>query len=194
MFIEEKIVYFQKTGIENTEKTLELAISEALELPSKTLLISSTTGYSAKTALEMMAQTQKINLVVVGHRFGFKEMGKNEFDLKTEEELKRRGFKIFFGTHFFTGIEKALSLAYGGIYPHRMIGDTFKIFSQGTKVLFEDMIMASDSGLIPVNDWIVSAGGTGRGLDTAMVIKSVNSDHLFHTRIKKILCIPGEFD
>jgi len=77
-------------------------------------------------------------------------------------------------------------LAYGGIYPHRMIGDTFKIFSQGTKVLFEDMIMASDSGLIPVNDWIVSAGGTGRGLDTAMVIKSVNSDHLFHTKIKKI--------
>jgi hypothetical protein len=76
------------------------------------------------------------------------------------------------------------------MYPHRMIADTLRIFSQGTKVIFEDMIMAADAGLIPIHEDIVSAAGTGRGLDTAIVIKSVHAGELFHSAVKQIVCLP----
>ncbi len=187
--IEETTVYFKNPGKENTQKTLELSITAAKKLESKTLLISSTTGYSAELALDMM--DDDIKLVVIGHSYGFKEPGKNEMDSKTIKRLQEtKNASVFFATHAFTGLEKSFSTKYGGMYPHRMIADTLRIFSQGTKVIFEDMIMAADAGLVPIHEDIVSAGGTGRGLDTAMVIKSVHAGELFHSAVKKILCLP----
>ena len=187
--IEAKTIYFENPGKENTNKTLELSIEAAKGLGSKTLLISSTTGYSAEMALDMIDET--INLVVIGHSFGFKEPGKNEMDPKTIQRLQEtKNAAVFFATHAFTGIEKSFSSKYGGMYPHRMIADTLRIFSQGTKVIFEDMIMAADAGLIPIHENIVSAGGTGRGLDTAMIIKSVHAGELFQSAVKRLLCLP----
>lgn len=187
--IEAKTVYFETPGKENTKETLELSIQAAKKIESKTLLISSTTGYSAEMALDMI--DDEINLVVIGHSYGFKEPGKNEMDTKTIKRLQEtKNASVFFATHAFTGIEKSFSAKYGGMYPHRMIADTLRIFSQGTKVIFEDMIMAADAGLIPIYEDIVSAAGTGRGLDTAMVIKSVHAGELFHSAVKQIVCLP----
>ncbi len=187
--IEAKTVYFENPGKENTKETLELSVQAAKTIESKTLLLSSTTGYSAEMALDMI--DDEINLVVIGHSYGFKEPGKNEMDPKTIKRLKdTKNASVFFATHAFTGIEKSFSSKYGGMYPHRMIADTLRIFSQGTKVIFEDMIMAADAGLIPIHEDIVSAGGTGRGLDTAMVIKSVHAGELFNSAVSRILCLP----
>jgi len=187
--LEAKTVYFENPGKENTKETLKLAIQAAKTIHSKTLLLSSTTGYSAEMALDMI--DDDIKLVVIGHSFGFKEPGKNEMDPETIKRLQEsKNASVFFATHAFTGIEKSFSSKYGGMYPHRMIADTLRIFSQGTKVIFEDMLMAADAGLIPIHEDIVSAGGTGRGLDTAMIIKSVHAGELFHSAVKRFLCLP----
>ncbi|MFW5871856.1 MAG: hypothetical protein ACOCUT_01995 [bacterium] len=187
--IETKTVYFEKPGKENTKETLELSILAAKQLQSKTLLLSSTTGYSAEMALDMIDEDMK--LVVIGHSYGFKEPGKNEMDPQTIKRLQAtKNAEIFFATHGFSGIEKSFSSKYGGIYPHRMIADTLRIFSQGTKVIFEDMIMAADAGLVPIHEEIVSVGGTGRGLDTAMIIKTVHAGELFDSAVKRIICLP----
>src|SRR6056297_1347648 len=186
---EGKIVYFETPGKENTQKTLELSIKAAKHIDSKMILLSSTTGYSAEMALDMIEDDLK--LVVVGHSFGFKEPGKNEMDQKVIKRLKeQKNAEILFATHGFSGIEKSFSSKYGGIYPHRIVADTLRIFSQGTKVLFEDMIMAADAGLIPIHEEIVSVGGTGRGLDTAMVIKTVHASELFDAAVERIICLP----
>ena len=191
MMIEGKTCYFETPGKENTPKTLELSIEAAKKLESKTILLSSTTGYSADMALDMIEDDLK--LVVVGHSYGFKEPGKNEMDQKTISRLRaKKNAEILFATHGFSGIEKSFSAKYGGVYPHRMVADTLRIFSQGTKVLFEDMIMAADAGLIPIHEEIVSVGGTGRGLDTAMVVKTVHAGEFFNTAVKRIICFPLE--
>lgn len=191
MFSTFPTVYFDKPGIENTQKTLELCIERLQGLAEKFLVISSTTGYSAKMAIDLLTPYPDIHLVVVGHRYGFKESGKNEIPEDVQKSIRERGYQLFLGTHAFTGLEKSFSSVYGGVYPQRLIADTLKIFSQGTKVLFEDMIMATDSGILPVHCWIVSAGGTSRGLDSAMTIKSVYSDQFFKTQIRDIICLPG---
>src|SRR6056297_2139522 len=186
---EGKIIYFETPGKENTRKTLELSIQAAKTLDSKTILLSSTTGYSAEMALDLLDDDLK--LIVVGHSYGFKEPGKNEIDPKTVKRLQEtKNAAVYFATHGFSGIEKSFSSKYGGIYPHRMIADALRIFSQGTKVLFEDMIMAADAGLVPIHEDIVSAGGTGRGLDTAMIIKTVHAGELFDSAVKRVLCLP----
>ncbi|HNW46432.1 MAG TPA: pyruvate kinase alpha/beta domain-containing protein [Thermotogota bacterium] len=197
MMKERTTVYYETAGSDCTRKTLERCVERLLnwdlstvESESPTLIIPSTTGRSALLALDLLSAHPQIHLIVVGHRYGFREAGKNEIPDETQKKIRDRGYGLFFGTHLFTGLEKAVSNAYGGAYPHRLIADTLRIFSPGTKVLFEDTVMATDAGLVAPNRWVVAAGGTGRGLDTAMVIKSAHSDLFFQIRIREILCLP----
>jgi hypothetical protein len=197
MYKEESTVYFEKKGMENTRKTLELCIEnlrglrETSDERERFLVIPSTTGYSAMMAIELLKELPEIRLIVIGHRYGFREDGKNEIPDEVQKKIVESGHKLFIGTHLFTGLEKAFSELNGGVYPHRLIADTLRIFSQGTKVLFEDMVMATDAGLVPPGRWVVSAGGSSRGLDTAMIVKSVHSSDFFKTHIQKVICIPG---
>ncbi|HPE68094.1 MAG TPA: pyruvate kinase alpha/beta domain-containing protein [Thermotogota bacterium] len=183
--------FFDQPGKQNTPRTLALCFQQAEKLESKTLLIPSTTGYSAQLAVEMMPRYPGVKLVVVGHRYGFRDPGQNELAPAIVEQLQQRGVPVLLSTHAFTGLEKSFSKPYGGMYPHRIIADTLRIFSQGTKVVLEDMVMAADSGLVPIHSWIVCAGGTGRGLDTAMVVRTVHSDEFFEAKVAHILCLPG---
>ena len=58
------------------------------------------------------------------------------------------------------------------------------------KVAVEIAAMAADAGLIPVDRDIISIAGTGRGADTAIVIKPENSSRLFNITIKEIIAKP----
>lgn len=52
--------------------------------------------------------------------------------------------------------------------------------------------MAADSGNLTGND-IVSIGGSGRGADTALILKPANQTALFDMRIREIVCKPRDF-
>lgn len=190
----ESITYFDKPGPEHTQETLRLCIEESSRLESKTLVIPSTTGNSALMAMDMLSNRTDIRLVVVGHRYGFREQGKNEMPDEVIEKIRNNGHCLWLGTHLLTGLEKDFINLYGGLMPHRLIADTFRIFSQGVKVLFEDAVMAADAGMVPIGKWIVSAGGTGRGLDTAMTIRVNHSDGFMKSKIAKILCMPASYE
>ena len=56
------------------------------------------------------------------------------------------------------------------MYPVEIIAQTLRMLGAGTKVGVECAIMALDAGLVPFNTKILSLGGTGRGLDTAIVV------------------------
>jgi hypothetical protein len=50
--------------------------------------------------------------------------------------------------------------------------------------------MAADAGLAPVGREIIAVGGTGRGADTAVVIRPAHGQSFFDTRVVEILCMP----
>ena len=62
----------------------------------------------------------------------------------------------------------------------------------GLKVAVEIALMAADAGLVRTDEDIISIGGTGRGADTAAVIRPANVSRFFDLRVKTILCKPWD--
>jgi len=184
------MVLFPKKGEENTEKTLQLAIEEASKCGKK-LLISSTRGYSAEKALEMIPDD--FQLIVVTHHHGFKEVDHQEFSEQTFQKLINKGHKVLTATHVLSGIERAFRREYNGIHIAEVIANTLRLFSQGVKVCVEMSLMAADAGLIKCSEWIVACAGSSKGLDTAMVIKPANTSRMLELKIGKIICMPSEY-
>jgi hypothetical protein len=58
------------------------------------------------------------------------------------------------------------------------------------KVVCEVSTMAADAGLVRTDEDVIVIAGTGRGADTAVVIRPVNSQDFFDMKVKEILCKP----
>ena len=76
------------------------------------------------------------------------------------------------------------------MYPVEVMAQTLRMFGAGTKVGVECAVMALDAGCIPFGEKVISLGGTGRGLDTAIVVTPGHAPRIFSTYINKILCKP----
>jgi len=186
------VIYFKESGEKNTRRVLELCVEKAKQLPSKKLLISSTRGKSAEMALEMVEKTE-VELIVVTHSIGFNEPDHDEFDATLRKKIVEKGHKILTTMHAFAGIDRAFRKEFGGIYPSDMVATALRIFGQGTKVAFEIALMAADAGLVNTKEWIVSAGGSGKGLDTAYVLRPAHSTNFWDIEFGELICIPSNF-
>ena len=71
-----------------------------------------------------------------------------------------------------------------------IIAQTLKRFGEGLKVAVEVSLMAADAGLIPSHREIISCGGTGHGLDTAIVLRPTHAQSFFDLEILEIICKP----
>ncbi|MFX1283776.1 MAG: pyruvate kinase alpha/beta domain-containing protein [Promethearchaeota archaeon] len=185
--------YFEKPGRENTLDTLKLAYKAANELNINTIVVASTTGKSALEAINVFGES--IQLIIVTHQDGFKDVG-NEFSAEIKEEiLQKRPSTIFHtGTHAFAGLERSFRLKQETMLPIEMIAITLRrCFGEGTKVTMEMALMVSDAGLIDLTREIISIAGTGRGLDTAWIIKPSYSHKLFNLKMKIPICKPRNF-
>ena len=58
------------------------------------------------------------------------------------------------------------------------------------KVCYEVAVMAIDAGLIPHGEEIIAVGGSGRGADTAVVMKPAHAKEFFGTELLEVICMP----
>lgn len=180
------MITFEYTG-DYTKETAKIAVEKANELNTD-IVISSTTGASAKVFYDCAkALDFKGKLVVVTHVYS---NGKNEFDEEIRKELAADGVEFVTAAHALSAGERGISSMKQGMYPLEVIAYTLRCFSQGTKVCFECSVMALDAGKVPYNVPVVACGGTGRGLDTALVITPSYSASIFKTVINDFLCKP----
>jgi len=180
--MEEKIVYFEESGIANTEQTLRLSYERALKRNIKHIVLASTRGYTAQKALEII-KNNDIHLVAIPHQYGSTEG--DLFDPKTKKAFKEAGHDVFISTHLFStqrfwGIPRA---------PGTFINALYR-FCQGMKVCVEITLMAANGGKIPVDQDVIAIGGTDIGADTAIIISSSTSSNFENLRIKEIICKP----
>jgi hypothetical protein len=190
--MEAKTTYFDKPGgEENTDKTLALARKRAAELGIKTIVVASTVGGTAVKAVDVF---KGCRVIVVTHVSGFHEANTQEFTDENRKIVESKGGTILTTTHAMGGIHRSLSPAGQPPAPTSAIGDimamTLRTFGQGMKVALEISAMAADAGLVRTDEEVIAIGGTGRGADTAVVLKPDYVHRFFGLRVKELICKP----
>ncbi len=180
--MESKIVYFEEMGLKNTEATFRLALERLKALEIKKLVLASTTGDTARKALEFFKESG-IKLIVVPHQYDF-HRNKNAFPDELAKTLRESGHEVHFGTMLFH-----TDRLYESNIP-TLMADLLRCFCQGVKVCFEIVLMATDAGLVASGEKIIAIAGTGRGSDTALVMQAASSQHLRRLKVSEIICKP----
>jgi hypothetical protein len=185
--MEKSITYFEKPGKENTEELISLVKDRLKDSDIKYVAIASASGESA---LKLAENIENITIINVTHHAGFHEP--NELDITKEmrEKLEEKGVVTFVGSHALSGVGKGIAKQLGGLNPVEIMAQTYRTFSQGIKVCAEISIMLADAGLVPVDEEIISIGGTGHGVDTAVVITPANMTKVFDINIHEIIAMP----
>jgi len=182
-------MYFDKPGRDNTEQTLKLAFARGKELGLSEVVVASSKGDTAYRALQIF---DNFKITVVTYHSGFKEPFTNVMPDDVRKDLENKIPSVIAASHALSGIERSVALKHSGIYPALLIADTLRLLGQGTKVAVEIAVMAADAGALSGND-IISIGGTGKGADTAMVVKPAHQNNFFDLRIREVVCKPRTF-
>jgi hypothetical protein len=179
-------VYFDKPGKKNTKETIMIAKKRAEELGITTIIVSSSGGYSAQLAFSEI--TDKTKLIVVGFQ--------NRFPQELKKELESKGHNVLFPSDYkFEHPESAWEL--------------LRRFGEGMKVAVQEVLMATEAGIVPEGEEVIALGGTGTreypeggGCDLAIVMEAVKGENFFNItlspyekkmkgrKIKEILCRP----
>jgi len=189
--------YFMEPGPKNTEETLLLAKQRALELGLNYVVVATRLGDTALKAAEILKGTP-IKVVAVSHQYGFVEPGKILVSPVVQKELQERGVRLTTSTMVLSMTGKPFRPQwarseypqYLTTFPLDVISDTLRMFCQGMKVCVEIVVMAADTGAIPLEREVISIAGTGRGADTAIVAKPAYMQNIFDVRIREIIAKP----
>jgi len=185
--VERKTLYFESPGETNTETLLKFVKDYAENQGVNHIVVASTTGETGVKASEVF---KGFNIVVVTHHAGFTELGAQELTEENRLKILENGAKILTATHALSSVERAVRKKFGAIQLLELIGHTLRLFSQGTKVCVEIVLMAADAGLIPVDKDVIAIAGTDRGADTALLIKPANASRFFDLMIREVIAKP----
>lgn len=180
--MEEKIVYFENPGKENTGEVIKLVLERAKLRNINKIVVASTTGYVAKLISDAV-ERKNINLVVVPWQFGHKREG-NPFPQELVNELREKKHLVHFGTMLFHTVD-----LYGTNTPQAM-AKILQAFGQGIKVCVEIVMMTCDGGCISMGEKVIVVSGTHSGADTAVVATAATSNKVTSLRINEIICKP----
>ncbi len=187
--MEKKVVYFEKTGTENTVACLQIVKDAIKDFGYKHLVLASTSGDCGILFSEALKDSC-INIIVVTHCAGFKEPNKDEISAEAKQRIAHAGAKVHTGTMITHSLETAFASKFSGLYPTLIAAQALRRFGEGAKVCCEMVMMAADAGLIPEGEEIMAVAGTGRGADTVLVIKSAVSKRFFDLKVLEVLAKP----
>ncbi len=182
-------MYFAKSDEETTRTLLKRIFERSAEAGIKDVVLPSTSGRVAKLAYETVPDP--IKLTIVTHSVGFREPDGDEFDQEVKKLYSGTRHSILTATHLFRGIDGVFVKSAGGAYPPQVFATALRLFGQGTKVAVEIAIMAADAGMIRTDQWVVTAGGTSHGIDTAYIIKACHSNDLSLFKFGELIAIPS---
>jgi hypothetical protein len=180
--------YFPKPGPANTGAVLNAVARRAKELFIDRVVVATCSGRTAFEALKCFDPTLKI--IAVTHVTGFNESNVQELSEEDRRALQRQGVEVLTCAHAFGGVGRGVRNKVGTYQVDEIMAYTLRIFGQGTKVAVEIVLMAADAGLVRTGEDVISIGGSGKGADTALVLRPATSSHLFDLRVREVICKP----
>ena len=180
--MESKVVYFEEITPANTEAVFRLVQERLKGTGIKKLVIASTTGATAKRAMDFFKDSG-IKLIIVPHQFDF-HRHTNAFPQELVKTLRESGHEVHFSTMLFHTDD------FYGSNSGTTMANLLRCFCQGVKVCFEIVLMATDGGHIASGERVIAIAGTGRGSDTALVMQAASTQHLRNLKVNEIICKP----
>ncbi len=177
-------VYFEKPGPTNTLRTLEIAAERAEELDIKSIVVPTTSG---ATGLKALNYFKNRNIIFVTHSTGFLKPDFQQLLPESRENIELAGAKILTCQHALGGVGRAVRKKLATYQLEEILAYTLRVFGEGTKVAVEITLMAADAGLISTLEPCLSLGGTGQGVDTAVLLRPAHAQNFFDLRILEIL-------
>ena len=187
-----EITYFENPGPRNTTRVIRTVTDFLANSSIKHVVVASTRG---KTALSLSDQItdSSISIICVAEHSGFAGEDRQLLTIENKNRLGEKNIEILICSHALSGIERSISKKFGGISHVETIAHTLRQFGgEGMKVAVEISIMAADAGLIPTDREIVAIGGTGKGADTAVVLKAAHMNNFFELEIREIIAKPRQ--
>jgi hypothetical protein len=182
---------FSTVGPRNTEKTLRASIERAQQLDIGYIVVASSSG---RTAFQLKDFSDELDydgqLVAVTHHTGYSEAGVNKLMEEDRARLLEGGFTVLTATHALSSISRSYRMKYGGIDLLEAVAEAFRRFSQGVKAAIECAIMAADAGAVPVDGDIIAIAGTGKGADSAIVVRAASQNRFFDLKVREIIAMP----
>jgi uncharacterized protein len=179
--------YFKETGKTNTEKTLLAAARRAEELDIETIILPSTSGETGLMAADIMADR---DLIAVTHSTGFIRPDFQQMPEKRRRELEGKGIKVLTCQHALGGVGRAVRKKLDTYQTEEIIAYTLRLFGEGTKVAVEITLMAADAGMVVTHTPCIALGGTGQGVDTAVLLKPAHGQNFFDLKILEVIAKP----
>jgi len=186
-----KTHYFDEASREHTDKVLSLVRQYLIENTDIEHVVVATT--EGATGLAAAKEFRDKKVIVVSHQTGFAKENENELSDVDRARIESNGATVLTATHAFAGVARSFRKELGTWMPTEIVALALKTFGQGTKVCAEIAMMAADAGLIPVTKDVVCVGGTGRGADTAWLVRPAYSQAFPKIRMKVCICKPIEF-
>ena len=186
-----EIVYFDKPGPQNTSAIVEIAKERCAELGIEHVVVASDSGATAMKMREALPESVKI--VAIPEHAGYKGGDASSITPEARKQLEEKGIKVVICSHALSGVARSISNKFGGISHVEIIAYTLRLFGcEGIKVAVEVAVMAADAGEVPTDREIIAVGGTGKGADTAVVLKSAHMTNFFDLEIREILAKPRQ--
>ena len=181
---------FEKAGPANTDETCRIAVERAI-LVQAPIISATTEGDSGVRICEIAKELgYQGSIVIVTHAYGSRAPGENAMTDYKRDAILRHDARLVTAAHALSGAERGISTKFQGTYPVEIIAHSLRMVCQGLKVVVEIGSMALDAGALPYGVEVVALGGTGRGLDTAVVMTPSHANRIFETKVHEILCMP----
>jgi hypothetical protein len=152
------------------------------------VLVATTTG---ATGLQAAHELKGLDIIVISHSAGFSAPNTQSLAAENRAAIEATGATILTCQHAFGGVGRAVRMKLGTYELDEIIAFTLRTFCQGIKVVAEMALMAADAGLVRTDEPLIAIAGTGRGADTAAVLKPSNAQTFFDLRFLEIICMPA---
>ncbi len=181
--------YFNRPGPKNTESVMKKVAERITTSPEiNNILVATCSGRTAMEAFNILGDS--VHIIAVTHVTGFRRPNFQELPKEMKVALEEKGIDVLTCQHAFGGVGRGIRNKLGTYQVDEIIAYTLRMFGQGTKVAIEIALMAADAGLVRTDEDIIAIGGTGKGADTALLLRPTNSFNIFDLKIKEILCKP----
>ena len=190
--------YFDSPGRQNTQYVIE-AVKKRLEyVEVEYVIVASTTGETGIQVSDALGDSVKI--VSVSESALMMEWGARYpcMDPEKKAELERRGVIVAERTPYFFHSSPLDGGKWSAPAPEVIVCETLYSFGQGIKVAVEVAMIAAACGYIEPFQDVIAIGGSGRGADSAALLRATFPNLIFSKDadkrlvIKEIIAMPKE--